>query len=69
MVEGTVALKYIVTFIFSDNGTCYPSKFYYEKPSTFQSGTIKCVGGPYNDPNGFGQIFGWLNQFLQISYD
>ena len=69
MKNDTVALKYDVTFIFSDNGTCYPSTLYYEKPSTFQSDTIKCNGGPYNDPYGFGQVFGWLKELIPISYD
>lgn len=69
MKNDTVAMKYDVTFIFSENGTCYPSTLYYEKPSTFQSDTIKCNGGPYNDPHGFGLVFGWLNELLSISYD
>lgn len=69
VVNGAVTLKYTVTFIFSDNGTCYPSKLYYEKPSTFQSGTITCTGGPYNDPRGFGQVFAWLKELLPISYE
>lgn len=69
MKNGAVGMKYDVTFVFSDNGTCYPSTLYYEKPSTFQSDTIKCTGGPYNDPHGFGLVFGWLKELLSISYD
>ena len=69
MIDGSVALKYDVTFIFSDNGTCYPAKLYYEKPSTFQSDTIICDGGPYKDPRGFGQVFGWLKELLPVSYN
>ena len=69
MKDGSVALKYDVTFIFSDNGTCYPAKLYYEMPSTFQSDTIICDGGPYKDPRGFGQVFGWLKELLPVSYD
>ena len=69
MKNSSVALKYDVTFIFSDNDTCYPSVLYYENPSTFESGTIKCNGGPYKDQNGFGQVFGWLKELLPISYD
>lgn len=69
IIDGAVVMKYDVTFIFSDNGTCYPSTLYYEKPSTFQSDTIKCNGGPYNDPHGFGLLFGWLKELLSISYE
>ena len=69
MKDGSVALKYDVTFIFSDNGTCYPAKLYYENPSTFQSDTIICDGGPYKDPRGFGQVFGWLKELLPVSYN
>ena len=70
--EGIVAIKFDVTFKFSkvgDGGTCYPTKLYYEIPTTFQSGTVYCNGGPYNDPNGFGQIMGMLQRLILWSYE
>ena len=69
MVDGSVVAKFDVTFVFSDNGTCYPSQLYYEKPSTFQSGTVYCHGGPYNDPEGFGEVCGWIKNSLPLGYN
>lgn len=69
MIDGAVGIKFDVTFVFSDSGTCYPSQLYYEKPSTFQSGTIYCDGGPYKDPHGFGEVFGWLQNLLPLGYN
>lgn len=70
--DDIVALKFEVTFKFSkvrDGGVCYPTKLYYEIPVTFQNGTIYCNGGPYNNPESFGQIMGMLERFQQFAYE
>lgn len=67
--DGRITIKFDVTFKFSGSGTCYPAKLYYEVPLTFQSGTISCNGGPYNDPHGFGQVLMWLSQLVPRSYN
>lgn len=72
VVEGSVIIRITTTFVMNkvgDAGTCYPSKFILESPMTFQSQTMSCYGGPYDDPEGYGQILGALSQCLPLLYE
>lgn len=71
VAEGVVILKIEVTFIMNkimDAGTCYPSKLVFESPMTFQTQTLTCYG-PYNDPENYGRILGFLSESMKLFYE
>ena len=66
---GIVGMKVTTTFVMDQDGACYPAELVFEVPSTLQSETFTCDGGPLNDPENYGAILGTLSQLLNIFYE